>query len=304
MAEYSENKGNAMRVRESALPVGAIQGTFACSALTGLLLIVCSAIAWDSDYIGSECAWLNSGQEHINYDGCKRDSVGGAGGSGCLNPLAANVIIPSCPTEVTAADGAKERFFYTCAMSCHTSPPGKVSNMKECLTQLCSKNDEIYFGQCDAPDLAITGGVLAIITVGLGFGAIFISGSVGGCNSSTVLCIITAFMGFAALCISTASFVTSFFRWGEWKTNVDGNEWEILVQTGSTSNAGSTDCSYNYSDAPTSYKAMTAFAFLTAISNIAVIVLTSMVTYQRNLYDQQLGTDAKNTDRDIQQEFL
>merc|ERR1711871_229296 len=129
MQAYTENKGNAMRVRDSALPVGAIQGTFACSALTGLLLIICSAIAWDSDKIGSECTWINSKQEHINYDGCP-DGYGV-----CQNPVA-TIVLPTCPKN------RPDQQAFTCVNSCHEGG-GPVPDMKTCLSEICSKDEEI-----------------------------------------------------------------------------------------------------------------------------------------------------------------
>merc|ERR1712216_34326 len=50
---------------------------------------------------------------------------------------------------------------------CNTAP--KPSSFKDCIKKICKKDNDIYYGQCHAPGLAIAGGVLsmaaALITV-------------------------------------------------------------------------------------------------------------------------------------------
>lgn len=248
--------------RDPTFTPAAVAVTFI--ALTfALVATVLAGTEWGYHDVHGECKLINSGMQYIaQIDGC-------------------------CPADqVNTIDKAK----------CNSpAQPGFPSNMKDCLKKVCKKSDDIYFGQCHAPQLAISGGVFGMVAAlisAAGWHYPDWRRSITGC---------VALLGLASFFICGAAFVTSLFRFGNGNTH----DRENIVMVGPVESwPNGPNCNYTYEDTRGDWKAMTAFCFLSAAMSLVLSIHTCLWSNRLGMYDTQTGMEERAVVSDMNTEFL
>lgn len=259
---------------------------FACA----VLLVVIAAGEWYGHDISGECRVIESGEEYLYkvnnimaVVGCyaNPDSA-----TACREHYSRTSDGRCCPAKVVADNT-------TC-----TAANG-VSTMEKCIQKVCGKATPIFFGQCAAPDLAITSGVLGVVVI---VGAWFSYMLPGDClcfSTSMACTVLTCLLGITTASMSGAAFVTSFFRFGSGNIH-GGNNFDL------DGNTHGPDCNYTYSDTRGDYKAMTWIAFVNMIFVVGLMVNGALMSHRQALYLQQRSELNRNLESTMatQAEFM
>jgi len=138
-----------------------------------------------------------------------------------------------------------------------------ASSVKELVLRYCEQHEgvdldgkEPYFGQCSSPPLSMATGATGMLVALL---------AACRCAHSchAVVTISASVVGSAACVLGAACFIASFYVFGH---NIDER-----------SNYSTGSCHYDYSGTTGDYKAMTAFAFITAFLSMLVAAEQCMI---------------------------
>lgn len=191
-----------------------------------------------------------------------------------------------CALVEATSDQTKYADTFASLKENHPDECSTVTSVKDCVKKVCGISD-VYYGQCVAPKLIIAGGVFGVLAV---FVALAEDFSPPGMR--TAFTVALALFVLLTFFLSMSGFATSFFRFGSgnWK-DADGN-WRADFKLDKTVHA---DCSYTYGDTNSDYKAMTAFAFLSALLSLVLLVFNCLWCNKLRLHEQQVGM-SKMTD--------
>merc|ERR1712216_1008248 len=146
------------------------------------------------------------------------------------------------------------------------------STLKDCIKKMCGKTNDVYYGQCVAPQLIIAGGVFGMIAAMIAAAGDFTPAGM-------------------------RVFATSFFRFGS--GNIDDSSKINIVADGT-----SPDCNYTYADTRSDYKAMTAFAFLNALFTLVLLVHNCLWCNKQRMHEQQIKMGDMEASASVENHFM
>lgn len=159
---------------------------------------------------------------------------------------------------------------------CNTAPI--PSNFKDCIKKICKKDNDVYYGQCEAPRLAIAGGLLSMAAAAAAVAGWYLS------DYRRATTIVVSLFALAAFFICASAFVTSFYRFGNGNTNDREN---IILHGDPKDYPNSSDCHYTYEYTRGDWKAMTAFSFLSATACLLLAIHTCLWCHRLNMADKE-----------------
>jgi hypothetical protein len=166
------------------------------------------------------------------------------------------------------------------------------STLKDCIKKMCGKTNDVYYGQCVAPQLIIAGGVFGMIAAMIAAAGDFTPAGMRVCATAVLsLCVLLTFF------LSMSGFATSFFRFGS--GNIDDSSKINIVADGT-----SPDCNYTYADTRSDYKAMTAFAFLNALFTLVLLVHNCLWCNKQRMHEQQIKMGDMEASASVENHFM